>query len=115
MRDVEGASRRLWGFFGWFRRGARTELDQSAWKARTGSLSVVLPYSDLLFHGRERRWVRWGYRRCICLPSHGKLRCVHPGTQYVRRRAWPLAGRLMEGMVGGQSALSCADVHPDLL
>ena len=46
-------------------------------------------------------------------PRDGRLRRLHPGPQHV----WPQPRRLgrtrLEGLVGRQSALSRADLHPD--
>ena len=49
--NAKSQSRRIRGFFGRFRRRARTEPERSARKRGTGSLSVVLSHADLLLHG----------------------------------------------------------------
>ena len=64
-------------------------------------------------HGEGRRIYRCGRR--VRTAVDGKLWGLHPWPQHVWSRSWPMAGRLVEAMMGSQSAIPCADLRSDAL
>ena len=80
-------------------RARRAEPQRSAGQAWTRDVSVVFSHADVPIDAGQRE-DRLGTSTMSCPPRDGQLWRFHSGPQYVRSRAWRLAGQVMEGWWG---------------